>query len=276
MIAALFVCFVLATSIASPSKDTSRAVKTNEVLMQGVESPREDSQASTYQDIQDDERIVKTGKVRYKVENVKETIKEILEVTDKHKGQTEDSLMHEVDGQKEYQLTICVESNYFNWFLDDLEQIQGISYKESTTENVTEQFVDLLARLEVLEAQEKRFVEMLDKAENVDEMLRVERELGRIRLEIESKQGRLNYLKDITDYSYVHILVEEKGLGATIGSSEDVWEELQFSFTQGWEYFFAVTFSVMSSIIWASPFLIVIFLVLIMTFRKNKKRKTKS
>jgi predicted nuclease with TOPRIM domain len=66
--------------------------------------------------------------------------------------------------------------------------------ERTTSEDVTERYIDLKARLNNLQMEEQSLVELLAKTKTVDEILRVEQELARVRGEVESLQGQINYL----------------------------------------------------------------------------------
>ena len=61
--------------------------------------------------------------------------------------------------------------------------------------DVTEKFLDIQARLKTKKELENRYLELLNKASSVTEIMEVEKQIGQLRQEIESKEGRLNYLK---------------------------------------------------------------------------------
>ena len=73
--------------------------------------------------------------------------------------------------------------------MDEIEAIGAVTSKSISGRDVTEEFVDLSARLGNLERQELRLLDILNMTTTVDEVLDVERELGRIRGEIESLTG---------------------------------------------------------------------------------------
>lgn len=67
--------------------------------------------------------------------------------------------------------------------------------ESSSQDDVTQQHVDMAARLKNLQAEEARLRDFLGKATKVSDMLEVERELSRVRGEIESMQAQLQYLE---------------------------------------------------------------------------------
>ena len=76
-------------------------------------------------------------------------------------------------------------------------------------DDVTEQYIDLEARLENLKRQEKRYLEILEMATTVEDVLTVETQLERIRGDIESLQGSLNYLDNRIDLSTIQVQLSE-------------------------------------------------------------------
>ena len=86
----------------------------------------------------------------------------------------------------------------------------GKVVEESLTgSDVTEEYYDLEARLNNKKRQEERYLEILQAAKTVDEVLKVERELERIRGDIESMEGRFRYLQDQTELATLNLLCRE-------------------------------------------------------------------
>jgi hypothetical protein len=71
--------------------------------------------------------------------------------------------------------------------------------------DVTEEVVDLQLRLRNAQKLMKRFEELLEKAETVEAALKVEKELARVRVEVERLEGRLNFLADRIAFSTLTI-----------------------------------------------------------------------
>ena len=94
-----------------------------------------------------------------------------------------------------------------------------VERETSSAEDVTEQYIDFAARLKNAQAQETRYVEILDVAKTVEEILQIESALGNIRGYIESLQGQLNYLDSLTGFSTITISLSEEPI-ITIGGKE--------------------------------------------------------
>ncbi len=105
-------------------------------------------------------------------------------------------------------------------FEDTLAKLRQMAFKvdaESTSgQDVTEEYADLEAQLRNLKATEEQLLTFLDKTQNVDEALKVYRELTNIRGQIERLQGRLNYLAKSADMSTITVNLRPKAKEAPI------------------------------------------------------------
>ncbi|MBI4284751.1 MAG: DUF4349 domain-containing protein, partial [Chloroflexi bacterium] len=82
----------------------------------------------------------------------------------------------------------------------------------TSSKDVTEEYVDLTARLKNLEATEAQLLRILEKAEKVDEILNVQRELSRTRSDIEQTKARMQYLERTSATSLINVSLEQARL----------------------------------------------------------------
>ncbi|MEO1614518.1 MAG: DUF4349 domain-containing protein [Planctomycetota bacterium] len=83
--------------------------------------------------------------------------------------------------------------------------------KEERTEDVTEAYVDLEARISNKQTLEARLVTMLgERSGKLSDLLELERELARVREEVERMQGRLRVLQDQTSLATIELTVSER------------------------------------------------------------------
>ena len=100
-------------------------------------------------------------------------------------------------------------------FENVLRRLRGLALQVlneiASGEDVTDQFVDLQSRLTNLQATRDRIREFLDKADTVEEALKVNEQLSEVEGQIEEIQGRMNYLKDRAAYSTIDLqLIPER------------------------------------------------------------------
>jgi len=157
-------------------------------------------------EVKQEQQIIKTANLRFESKNLDETHAKIMELTNSLKGFVGTDNSGKNYNEHYRNLSIRIPSENFQAFIDGVSE--GVSYfdrKDISRRDVTEEFVDLEARLKAKRELENRYLELLSQARNVKEMLEIERELSTIREEIEAKQGRLNYLKDKVSLSTINI-----------------------------------------------------------------------
>jgi hypothetical protein len=92
-----------------------------------------------------------------------------------------------------------------------LELIKGdgntntVEYENVTGQDVTQQYIDIQSRLTNLEAAEAQLQEIMELARSTEDVLAVYSELVRIRGEIESARGQIQYYEQSAAYSSVNI-----------------------------------------------------------------------
>lgn len=152
----------------------------------------------------------------------------------------------------------------------------GTEWIDST--DVTEEFVDLEARLTNRLVHEERLLAMLSKTESVEELLAVERELARVREDIEIIEGRLRYLGEKVDMATVTISLSQQP-GATevpgikpVGISETLRRALKAIVTSATLFLDVLSFLVIA-IAALLPFAVPVLAILWLIFYLRRKKK---
>jgi hypothetical protein len=107
------------------------------------------------------------------------------------------------------EITIRVPKVTFRSNIQQVETYGKVLNERSSSEDVTQQYIDLKARLENMQRQEQRLRDILNMTKTVDEVLQVERELERVRGDIESLQGQINYIERNEEMSLISIDLTE-------------------------------------------------------------------
>ena len=172
--------------------------------------------------------------------------------------------------------TLRVPSERFQELMGTLSEIGNVPYTHVYTENVSAQYYDTQARMEAYKAQEARLLEMMDRAESVDDLISIESRLSDLRYEIESLQTSLNQWDRRVAYSSVYLELQEvreytQDTPVQLGFGE----RLGRAFRSGIHGFVAFC---QDAILWLAeslPALVLIALVLIvlLAVRKNRKKK---
>ncbi|WP_440952779.1 DUF4349 domain-containing protein [Methanococcoides sp. FTZ1] len=158
-------------------------------------------------------KVITTSDVSLEVKDTPEAIDSIGAIASEYNGYVSSSSVYDTyyDGSETLSgyITIRVPADEHDTVVDRLEALGKVRSKSTSGVDVTEEYIDVEARLSNLEKQEQRLQEILEMATTVEEVLEVEKELGRVRGEIESLTGRLNYLKDRIDLSTITVSVSE-------------------------------------------------------------------
>jgi len=162
----------------------------------------------------EDRKIVREGSITLEVEDIAETMDEVAEMAEELNGYVVASYKHEYERGVSGHITIRVPVERFDEAFVRLRQLAiAVPYETTTAKDVTEEYVDLEAQLSNLLATEAQYLALLEKAETVEEMLKVQKELSNVRGQIEQIEGRMQYLEQTSETSLIAVDLEEtKGL----------------------------------------------------------------
>jgi hypothetical protein len=97
------------------------------------------------------------------------------------------------------------------------EAIGRVTSRRLSSQDVTEQYVDTDARLKTMVALRDRLRALLDKAQNVKDILAIEKELGRVQADIDSLQARLKTLKGKVDLASINLTIKRRRILGPLG-----------------------------------------------------------
>ena len=111
--------------------------------------------------------------------------------------------------QRTAMLTVRVPQARFNDAIRQIRDIADVEVLSSNVEgkDVTDQFVDLQARLTAKQTEEQRYVALLARANTIDEILKIDQSLAVVRTQIEQLTAQLNSIKARTTYSTITVQV---------------------------------------------------------------------
>lgn len=168
-----------------------------------VSTPRSES---VFSDTAEFERkVITTSDISLKVANVSDTMDTITGITLSSGGFVSRSSINAYDSGERGYMTIRIPQGDFEPVMSELKTLGRVTSLETSGQDVTEEYIDLSARVNILNSQETRLLEILNMTTTVEEVLDVERELGRVRGEIESITGRLKYLDNMVDLATINI-----------------------------------------------------------------------
>lgn len=153
--------------------------------------------------------LIKTGSLNFAVKDFDTAYKSIITKIHNSHGYIVNEYSQE---SKNTNLEIKVPVASFHKLFELIEQEADQDYlitKSVRSQDVTEEYFDAETRIKSKKAIESRYLDILSMAKNVEEILMVESQLGNIRTEIEQAEGRLQYLKNRSNYSTINLAIYE-------------------------------------------------------------------
>jgi len=150
--------------------------------------------------------IVRTGEMALVVEDVVDTRDEIAQLAVKYDGYVVSSRISGEEQEMRGHISIRVPDGKFESALAELRDLAIRVTSESTSsQDVTEEYVDLESRLKNAQATESQYLALLQKAADVEDILRIYERLSQVRREIEQIKGRMQYLERTSSMSLISV-----------------------------------------------------------------------
>lgn len=174
-------------------------------------------------------------------------------------------------------MTVRVPSAKFDEALSEIRQAASRVIVESIKgQDVTEEFIDIEARLKTQKALEAQFLEIMKRSNSVADALNVQTEIARVRGEIEKIEGRKRFLESQASLSTIKITLRTPA--AFSANAPGFFNQLGQAFGSGFDAALSFTLFFVKALIALLPFLLLIvlpiYLVIRYLLRKNRRRQT--
>jgi len=159
--------------------------------------------------VTEERMIVRNGEMSLVVEDVVAARDEVAQLALRFNGYVVSSRISGEEQEMRGYISIRVPDDQFEQALAELRELAVRVNSESTSSrDVTEEYIDLEARLKNAEATESQYLALLEKAKEVEDILRIYDSLSRVRNEIEQIKGRMQYLERTSSMSLVSVNLE--------------------------------------------------------------------
>lgn len=184
------------------------------------------------------------------------------------------------------EMTIRIPAENLTQFVDHMGEVSNVVSSNKTVDDVTLNYVSIESRMNALKTEETRLLELLAKAETMDDLLTVESRLTDVRTELEQVTSALRVMDNQVNYATVDLYIDEVTEYTPVEEPETVWQRISEGFIKslkGVGNFFEELFVFL---IVASPYflliailigvpVLVVILIIKAIHRKNKKRNQK-
>ena len=174
-------------------------------------------------------------------------------------------------------LTVRVPSAKYEEFLTLLDGAGGkVTNKSQNVENITKRYNDQTVYIQSLETQEQRLMEMMEKAETVEEMITVEARLTEVQTELNQARSSLANMDTDVKYSTVNLTLEEVvKYTDTPKTPLTFGERVADAFVESWANFVAMLQGIVIGLIYILPTLLLVLAILLVVFLIHREYRKK-
>jgi len=181
--------------------------------------PQEEGSYSemTPADTSEERMIVRSGDMSLVVADIIQARDGITLLAEQSGGYVVSSSLYGEDENTRGRITIRVPDEEFSGTIAAIRELAVRVTSESTgSQDVTEEYTDLQSRLKNAEATEAQYLVILEKATDVEDILRVYDYLGQVRAEIEQLKGRIQYLERTAAMSLIAVRMEPESTSGSL------------------------------------------------------------
>ena len=183
--------------------------------------PIETPDSSVAVDTEVQRMIVRNGNIDMLVENIPEAVKQISALAGKVGGYVVTTRQWQKDDRICGEISIRVPSELFDDIINQLSDMAiDVTSLTTSTKDVTSEYVDLASELRSLEATEEQLLAIMNKANTVEEVLSVRKELTNIQSRIEVVKGQMKYLEQTSSTSLISITLTQAQMSVTFTATD--------------------------------------------------------
>ena len=220
-------------------------------------------------------KIIYTAHIELVVKELETAIAEVKQLVQGHKGYIAKSEVRGQVGQRrtaEYVLRVPV--NNFTALQEGLLQLGFAERNTMESQDVTEEYVDVEARLQVLKREEEALRKLLQESTSRSDLLQTREHLLQVCAQIERAQGRLNLLSRMTALSTIHLkLWEEHNYRPPVPKAAPTFgERISATFYSSWNNFLSFLIQCTLTAVALTPWLPVIIPIALFLIWLRRRR----
>lgn len=159
-----------------------------------------------------DRKIIRNADITIEVSSTTDAQHRVTSIAEAHGGfvVTSEAKQRESNDPAQrtldIKLVVRIPSNQFGVAFDEIKRLAGNTPEEQVkSQDVTEDFIDLEARIKTQKALEIQFLEIMRQATKIADALEVQRQIADVRTEIEQLEGRKRFLENRSSLSTINV-----------------------------------------------------------------------
>lgn len=173
-------------------------------------------------------------------------------------------------------LTLRIPADKLEGFVTVVSELGNVTSKNESVEDITLQYVDVEGRKQALETEQARLLELLERAETMEDIIAIESRLSEVRYELQSYGSTLRTYDNQVNYSTVSIRISEVERVTPVIEKRTFLEEIQYRLSDN---LYDIGQGIRNFVIWfisSLPYLIIwaaVIAVLVLVARKIIRKK---
>jgi hypothetical protein len=211
-------------------------------------------------------KIIRNAEISIETDSPNETQRRIAAIAEKHGGFVVTSESRENQGNNQLlpATTVTVVARVpaakFGEAVEEIHRLGGRVLREKISgQDVTEEFIDLEARIRTKRALEMQFLEIMKQARKVSDALEVQNQLAEVRTEIERLEGRRRFLENQSALSTITIGLQTPA-PIVAATTSGFWYGVKAAFGDGLDTAAEIVLGIIRFVIVMIPVLIFILL----------------
>jgi hypothetical protein len=255
----------------------AEAPKSQNVSLDQADSANAASQATQ-------RKIIRNGDLTLEVASPTETQRKIFSIAEARGGFVVTSEMTQQTAEDKSKpalavnLVVRVPAMQFEPAMEEIRAVASRVVNEKRTgQDVTEEFIDLEARIKNQKALELQFIEIMKRAAKVQDALDVQTQLAAVRTEIERLEGRKRFLENQASLSTVNVTLQTP---TEIVNATGFWYSIKSAFADGLDAAIIIILFLIRVVVALLPLLILIVLpvliiarIVVTRVRRRRKRE---
>jgi hypothetical protein len=191
-----------------PVKTEHYGAQTEKVALTQLDKANETAEAA-------DRKIIRNAEITIEVDSTTNAQHQVTSIAETHGGfvVTSEAKQRESNDPAQrtldIKLVVRVPSNQFGRAFDEIKKLAANTPLENvTSQDVTEDFIDLEARIKTQKALEVQFLEIMRQANKISDALEVQRQIAEVRTDIEKLEGRKRFLENRSSLSTINVNIQ--------------------------------------------------------------------
>ena len=193
-------------------------------------------------------------------------------------GYAENREVYNSGSRRHASLIIRIPATQADQFVDHVAGMTNVTSSTETAEDITLTYVATESRVKALQTEHDRLLELLEKAENMDDLLQIEKRLTEVRADLEEVASKLRLYDNMVDYATVTLTIYEVKEYTDVTEPETVWQRISKGFMESLEDlgdFFTELFVFVVVGIPYFVLLAVVILLIVLWVKHNRKKRIK-